>query len=237
MNTLVPEEFDFQRIGRRIRHRRLQMGLSAAEVARQAGVTRQTLVRLESGKPCKLHTLNRLRSVLRLFFDYLLRDDPLFDFCAQHKPDEAHWVASRKKSEYQKHGEITVPGFEDDAAERLRLGRLGFQPFFTCLLTSELPDGILNQGIMEIYRETWVDSHPGEEFVYCLRGKARLRVRGETFLLEEGGALTFNAVEPHQYAPAEPVGPEEPPVLLLIVLALPPLSARGKPKTSATNEP
>lgn len=221
-------QFDFVRIGRRVRERRLRHGLTAAELAERAGVTRQTIVRLESGKPCTLETFHKVRSSLRIFTDHLLRDEQERDFCVQHHPEAAHWTVSRQKATYQRNGIIADPTHEDDPRERLRLGRLGFQPFFTCLLNAELPGGILNQGMMEIYQETWVDSHPGEEFIYCLRGRARMRVRDEEFILEEGGALTFHAIEPHQYAPAEPLGPAETPLLLLIVVALP--QKREKPK-------
>lgn len=213
-------DFDFSRIGRRVRERRLRMGLSTRELAERVGVTRQTIVRLESGKPCKPETLARIRHVLSLFTDILVRDDPPYDFCAQHRPEEAHWGPARRKAEYQHHGEIADPRHEDDPAERRRLARLGFQPFFTSPLYSELPGGVLNQGMMEIYHETWVDRHPGEEFCYCLRGRARIRVRDVDFFLDEGGAITFKGLEPHQYAPAEPIGPDDPPLRLLIVVAL-----------------
>jgi transcriptional regulator with XRE-family HTH domain len=215
-------EFDFGRIGRRIRERRIRHGLTTAELAERAGVTRQTIVRLESGKPCTLETFHKVRSSLRIFTDFLLREEQERDFCVQHHPATAHWTVSRQKTTYQKNGTIADPTHEDDPRERMRLGKLGFQPFFTCLLNAELPGGLLNQGLMEIYKETWVDSHPGEEFIYCLQGRCRMLVRDEEFILEEGGALTFNAVEPHQYAPADPLGPNDPPLLLLIVVALPP---------------
>jgi len=211
---------DFGRIGRRLRERRLRLGLSAREVAEQAGVTRQTLVRLEAGHPCKMQTLGRIRGVLRIFFDDLVRDDPPLDYCVPHRPDLAHWNIARPKTTYQKHGVVQDVRHEDDPVERLRLGRLGFQPFFTYRFTSELPGGVMNQGLMEIYQDTWIDSHPGEEFVYCLRGRARLLVRDHTYIIEEGSAITFDAREEHLYGPAEPLGPTDPPVLLLIVLAL-----------------
>lgn len=221
-SALKMETIDFERAGRRIRERRLRHGMTTAELAEKAGVTRQTIVRVEAGHSCKAETFHRVRSALRLFTDFLVRDDPPFDFCVQHDPATAHWSVSRRKTTYQRHGIIADPVHEDDPAERMRLGKLGFQPFFTCLFDSELPGGIMNQGLMEIYHETWVDSHPGEEFVFCLKGRAKMIVRGEEFVLEEGGSLTFHAIEPHQYAPAEPLGPDDPPVLILIVLALPP---------------
>lgn len=213
-------DYDWERIGRRIRQRRLQLGLSTQEVADKSGIGRATVVRVEAGKPCRPATLQRLRHVLTLFTDFLLRDDPPFDFCIQDRPEERQWMVSRGKATYQRHGPISNPIHENDPQERLRLGLLGFQPFFTCTLNSSLADGIMNQGLMELYDESWVDSHAGEEFIYCLRGRARIKVRDQTFLLDEGGALVFRASDPHQYAPAEPVGPENSPPLLLIVVAM-----------------
>jgi transcriptional regulator with XRE-family HTH domain len=214
-------EIDWERVGRRIRDRRLRHGLTAEEVAEKAGVTRQTLVRLESGKPCKRATLKKISGTIRIFHESLMRDDPSVDNVAFHDVQNTHWARSRPKSEYQKHEQV-YSRYEDDPKERLRLGRLGYQPFFTSILDAELPGGMLNPGMMEIHRPTWVDQHPGEEFVYCMRGRAKLWVRDAEFLLEEGSGLTFLAKEPHQYAPAVPLGPNDPPVLLLIVVALPP---------------
>jgi transcriptional regulator with XRE-family HTH domain len=232
LSAPLPDSLDYARIGQRLRERRLRLGLSTREVAEKAGITRQTLVRLESGHPCTPDTLHRIRAVLRVFVDDLIRDDPPLDYCVPHRPERAHWTNARSKTEYQKHGIISDPRHEDDPEERMRLGRLGFQPFFTYRFTSELPGGLMNQGMMEIYEETWVDSHPGEEWVYCLRGTARVRVREQEYVLEEGGAVIFDAREPHQYGPASPIGPNDTPVLLLIVLALAPKTPR-KPRNNA----
>jgi hypothetical protein len=64
-----------------------------------------------------------------------------------------------------------------------------------------------------------------------------MRVRDEEFILEEGGGLTFNALEPHQYAPLEPLGADDLPLLLLIVVALPQKreSARSKRKKATSD--
>ena len=41
--------------------------------------------------------------------------------------------------------------------------------------------------------------HPGEEFVHCLRGRLEYAVAGETFMLEAGDSLLFDAAQPHSF--------------------------------------
>lgn len=232
----LPSDMDFVRVGTRLRERRLHLGLSTREVAEKAGITRQTLVRLESGNPCTADTLHRIRAVLRVFVDDLIRADPPLAYCVPHRPELSHWTNARSRTTYQKHGVIADPRHEDDPEERQRIGRLGFQPFFTYRFNSDLPGGLMNQSLMEIYEETWVDSHPGEEWVYALRGRLRMRVRDQEFLLEEGGAIVFDANEPHQYCLADPIGPNDPPIRILVVVALAPKPTRKEPAVRRTDE-
>jgi transcriptional regulator with XRE-family HTH domain len=227
---------NYPRIGQRLRERRLRLGLSTQLVADMAGVTRQTVARLEAGKPFTPETLQRVRSVLHIFVNDLLQDDPPLDYCVPHRPELAHWSLAVSKARYQKHGVIEDPYHEDQPEERQRLARLGFQPFFTYRFNSELPGGLMNQGMMEIYADTWVDTHPGEEWVYCLRGRLRMRVRDKEFLLEEGGAIVFDASEPHQYCLADPIGPADPPIRILVVVALAPKPPRKDPAARRTGE-
>jgi mannose-6-phosphate isomerase-like protein (cupin superfamily) len=70
-------------------------------------------------------------------------------------------------------------------------------------LSCRLPGGKLNAWILELRGETDPSTHPGEEFVFCLRGSARLTVAGRSYTLHEGDAATFWCAEPHTYAPAE----------------------------------
>ncbi len=45
--------------------------------------------------------------------------------------------------------------------------------------------------------------HPGEEFVHCLRGRLEYAVAGETFMLEAGDSLLFDAAQPHSFRNTE----------------------------------
>lgn len=53
-------------LGVRIAHRRIEMGMTQAQVAEQAGVGKRTIERIEAGEDTKLRTLIRLLRILDL---------------------------------------------------------------------------------------------------------------------------------------------------------------------------
>jgi transcriptional regulator with XRE-family HTH domain len=214
-------EPDFATIGRRIQDRRKKFGLSAAELAEQAGIARYTVIRVEQGKPATQATIRKILRALHMFTDQAERpyDDGPF---AVHRAARTRWSVSHSKRRYQKQLEDNDPLHVNDADERRRLGRLGFQPFFTAILESELSGGVSSHGLMEFHQPSWTDRHFGEEFVFCLRGSLTITVDGKDCVLEEGDAMAFDATLPHRYAPTRELAPEDPPVLILIVVSLRP---------------
>lgn len=55
-----------QEIGRRIAARRIELNLTQAQAAREAGLGKRTVERIETGEDCQLSTLVRLLHVLDL---------------------------------------------------------------------------------------------------------------------------------------------------------------------------
>jgi len=222
-------------IGQRIRRRRQQFGWSIETLAKAAGVAKYTLVRIENGHAGTWKTLNKIRAALRLWIDQIFHhEDPATPF-AVHRASQARWYVSVPKDKYQ------APVLDDqalqvnDPSERSRLGLLGFQAFFTCVLTTGLERSATEQALIELYGPTWESRHYGEEFVYCLHGKVTITIDGTPCTLSAGDALCFDALLPHTYAPAEPsnAGSEAP--RLLIVLTSP---AVGQiPVTNLTTGP
>lgn len=41
--------------------------------------------------------------------------------------------------------------------------------------------------------------HPGQEFVYCLRGEVEYEVAGRRYTLAEGDSILFDAMQPHRF--------------------------------------
>ena len=70
------------------------------------------------------------------------------------------------------------------------------------ILKSRLEDGNILPTVIELYQPSERRSHPGEEMVYVLNGRAEISVGSETFTLDEGESATFWSAEEHSYAPA-----------------------------------
>jgi transcriptional regulator with XRE-family HTH domain len=224
-------EFDFKLAGVRLRQRRIDLGLTTQQVADRARVARFTVVRLEKGLPCHRATLEKIRAALRLFTDQLLRPFDDTSNCAIQRASDLRWSVAKSKRTYQRQDVEDDRIHVDDEGERKRLGLLELQPFFTAVFTSELPRSRSGQALMEFHQPSWVDRHFGEEFVYCLRGPVTISVEGIPQRLETGDAMTFDATLPHQYAPSEPIGPKDPPALILVVVTKEPIGRRrGGPR-------
>ncbi len=220
--------FDPITVGRRIKERRLKFGLSTERLAEKAGVARYTLIRIEQGKQSTPASLEKIRRALHLFTDQMTR--PFADGAfSVHRSHETRWNVSIPKKEYQKRIQDDDRIHVDDPDERRRLGSLGFQPFFTAILNSELTSGVASQALMELHRPSWVDRHFGEEFVYCLRGDVTITVDDVPCTLHEGDAMSFDATLPHQYAPANAVGPDDPVPLILLTVSLRPNETNPRP--------
>lgn len=219
---------DHETIGKRIRERRLQFGWSTQKLAETSGVARYTVVRIENGFACRKETLQKVRHALRLWTAQMTRPFPESTDFSVHRVEDQHWAVSHQKSEYQKRMVEGSPIYEDDPDERRRLGSLGFQPFFTSILTSNLPFGMTEHALMEIHQPSWVDSHYGEEFIYCMRGEVTITVNGKRNDLRPGDAICFDAQHPHQYEPTHEIPKDGEAALILIVVTKRPSKASKK---------
>ena len=220
MKKDIPEP-DFAEIGRRVRAQRRLLGWSTQELALKAGLARYTVIRIEEGKPCKPESLYKLRKALHMFRDQLMFPKPESDRFSVHRASRTQWSISRPKSAYQRQSIDEDPAHVNNEAERHRLGALGFQPFYTAVLESELVGGLLGQGLMEFHQPSWVDSHFGEEFVYCLRGRMKLIVDGDECELDTGDCMTFQGDLPHQYIPLQFDDQGRAPQILVVVALRP----------------
>ncbi len=208
---------DFAAIGANIKAHRKRFRMSTRELASRAGVSRNTIVRLEGGLPCKDSTIQRLRVALSMSPDQLLRMPSRDPFCI-HRPQDAHWTVSVPPTEYRRVEEGEEVRHVDDELERLRLGELKFQPAFTMVMGSEIPGGVASHATIELYQETWSTQHFGEEFVYCLCGPVKVIIGDRECLLEQGEAIGFDATVPHRYSPVHwPIQLGKVPRILVVV--------------------
>lgn len=64
-------------IGKRVRERRLEMGLTALALARKIGMSEFTLSRIENGRFPSVSNLHKLAAALGVGADYLLADEKI----------------------------------------------------------------------------------------------------------------------------------------------------------------
>lgn len=159
------------RIGARLRARRLERGLTIAEVAEQAGLTAGFISQLERDlTSASLSSLYRICAVLEIRVGTLVDDVP------------AGRLIRRE--------EQTRRSLAMGNAEHLLLSSRDERRFH--VTESHIPPG--GSAGDEPY------TLPADvELVYVLRGSLELRVGDETHVLEEGDTLTYAPREPHTW--------------------------------------
>lgn len=159
-------------VGARLRLLRTSAGLSIRALAEMSGLNVNTLSLIENGKSSpSVSTLQQLAAALGV---------PITEFFATQVGD--------KKVVYQKDSERPRALFEHGVMEDLGAGmtRFGAEPL---IVTLEAGADSGNNPIV----------HTGREFVYCLDGSIAYTVDTETYLLEPGDSLFFEAYLPHRW--------------------------------------
>lgn len=181
-------------LGNTIRDLRQKHGLTIADVASLAGISRGMLSKIENAQTAtSLDTLSRLARALGVSIATLFRSYDVQGGSAQLvKKDEGMEVVRRGT----KRGHTYHLLAYDQGPTKV------FEPF---LIT------------IDHESETFpIFEHPGTEFIYMLEGQIEYRHGQNTYLLTPGDALTFRGEVPH--------GPEklvECPIRFLSVLMYP----------------
>jgi transcriptional regulator with XRE-family HTH domain len=164
-------------IGGRIDRLRNQVGLTIEELAGRAGLNKNTVNRIIKGvgKP-QLDTFFKLCGALDVSPNDLMDLEP--------KNGEFYRVIRRFDRE-DRQMEDRSPGY-----------RLG-------VLRDRLPGGQLNCAIIELHSEGKMQSHPGEELLFCLAGRVGITIGNLTEELDEGDAILFYGTEAHRYFNAD----------------------------------
>lgn len=160
------------RVGDRLREIRLKFGLSIRELAKQSGLNVNTLSLIENGKTSpSVSTLQQLGQTLRVPISVFFETDH-----------------GEKKAVFQKNGSRPHAAFAHGLMEDLGAGmpRFGTEPLIVTLNPNA------DSGKTPIV-------HTGREFVYCVEGKIAYTVDTETYVLELGDSLLFEAYLPHHW--------------------------------------
>jgi len=181
-------------LGNTVRRIRSQHGLTIADVAEKAGISRGMLSKIETGQTAtSLDTLARLAHALGVTMATLFRDYDMPRGSAQLvRKDEAMEVVRRGSKRGHTYHLLSF----DQGPNKT------FDPF---LITIDHES--------EVFPSF---EHPGTEFIYMLSGKIEYRHGDSTYVLSPGDALTFRGEVPH--------GPEnliECPITFLSIIMYP----------------
>jgi transcriptional regulator with XRE-family HTH domain len=160
------------RVGDRLREIRLKSRLSLRELAKQSGLNVNTLSLIENGRTSpSVSTLQQLGQSLRVPITAFFETDH-----------------GEKKAVFQKSGVRPRAAFAHGLMEDLGAGmpRFGTEPMIVTLNPNA------DSGKTPIV-------HTGREFVYCVEGKIAYTVDTETYVLEPGDSLLFEAYLPHHW--------------------------------------
>jgi transcriptional regulator with XRE-family HTH domain len=162
-------------IGPILRGQRQAQGLTLADVATLAGVSRGMLSKIENGQvSTSLDTLHQIVSALGITLSQLFRDFDVPEGSAQHvKAGEGLEVVRRgTKRGHTYH----LLAYDQGPQKQI-------EPFL-----------IIMDDAAEVF-PTFI--HPGIEFVYVLEGEMEYRHGRSTYLLKPGDSLTFQGNIPH----------------------------------------
>lgn len=156
-------------VGRKIRELRGQQNLSLRALAEGCGLSINAISRIERGENSPtVSTLHRLATAL---------DVPITAFFMEEAEQVITFVQREARLRYQADGlvmESLGSGLSDQRLE----------PFH---ITIEPGNSSLDAPI----------SHPGEEFIHCLKGKLDYWVNDQVYHLKAGDSLLFKATQPH----------------------------------------
>jgi transcriptional regulator with XRE-family HTH domain len=162
-------------LGTTIRQLRLQHGLTIAEVAERAKISRGMLSKIENGlSATSLETLEQLANALGVTLSKLFQNYNL-------PTGRAQLVKKGQGMEVVRRGTKAGHTYHllayDQGPHKI------FEPFLISLddAGEEFPSF----------------EHPGTEFIYMLEGKLEYRVGEDTFMLTSGDSLTFRGEVPH----------------------------------------
>jgi transcriptional regulator with XRE-family HTH domain len=159
-------------VGRRLRELRAARGLSIRALAEKSGLNVNTLSLIENRRTSpSVSTLQQLGQTLQVSISAFFETN-------QGNEQAVHQKAGARPRAAFTHGSI-----EDLGAG---MPRFGAEPFIVTLVPNA------DSGKTPIV-------HTGREFIYCLEGQITYIVDSETYRLEPGDSLLFEAYLPHRW--------------------------------------
>lgn len=164
-----------QYIAMKVKRARQDEGLKLTDVARISGISQGMISKIENAQvSTSLETLSKLCNAIGLPISKLFHD---YD-----RPDGgAHFTRSGEGLEVVRRG--TDKGHTYQLLTYQRGGKRNFEPFLVTM-----------DDLSEVFPTF---SHPGEEFIYLLKGQLIYRHGNHLYEMGPGDSLTFEAETPH----------------------------------------
>lgn len=188
-------------VGSLIRRERQNRGLSLRELARRVGVSASMLSQVETGRTRpSVSTIYAIATELGLSIDALLSDK-------EAAVATATAVASASAGPRVRRGPVGTSAATADLASQLvrpeQRRKLELESGVTWELLSDLLPHLVD--FMFVTYEPGGRSsssgklmrHTGTEFAFLLRGKLKIQVGFDEYVLQAGDALAFDSSEPH----------------------------------------
>jgi len=215
-----PDESSLKEYGETMRRNRTLLGLSIRDAAERAGVSKNTILRLEAGLPVHWNTHVKVsRSYGRVPAPPETRRTEVVEGTHFRKQPigTRPWIPVRVGKDGA--AEIFSNSESTHQEERNRLGWYGLASHFISPIRCRRPNTRVIPMVTEIFARTDVSTDlSGERFLLGLRGAVRVTVGDESFELGEGDGAIFDATQPSGLEPLEVVRPGESAPLVLQVI-------------------
>ncbi len=209
-----------------IRRQRLRLRWSQSQLAQEAQVGRQTIVRVEKGLGCTAVVERKLAKALMLNPQWIWNPHVEGPEYRIHALSDAQWLFCDEQEceQYIEHRRLWDKDKEyrpdpeeiQVESERLRLGRNGLARGFFRTLTSRLRgERVVSGSIVELYASTpFGQSRVGVlAHIHCLRGEIEVRNGAEKILLMCGDVLHCVIKPGDLFSPIHPIGQHHQPPL------------------------
>ena len=169
-------------IGSQVRHLRRELGITATELAQEAGLSTSALSKIENGQIApSLSTLQALARALNVPISAL--------FNQFEERRDCSYVAAGQGMKIERRG--TRAGHEYQLLGHALSGQVAVEPYLIRLAGGSKP--------YTAFR------HAGQEFIYMLTGRVRYRHGDRSFTLNPGDSLFFDSASSH--GPEDVPGP------------------------------
>lgn len=213
-------EKDLQFIGHRLRQVRHAAEMTVRDVAAKVGIDKDTVVRIEAGKPVRESTLLKVLEafgILNLASEFTSGGSIEGKGFAVHLPQDDSWYRVRFEGEETPSPAVGEPGYQK-AAERRSLAEHKFADQFLRRLRSEIPHSPMKAAVLEVYGPGgWASQLSGTALIYVISGMLRFFHGDDVIEIPTGGSVQFDRTIPHRHEATVSMPSPELPVVILYV--------------------